>query len=193
VSIAAKLAALAETGPVQIGVIGAGKFGPVFRAPPRRTPDLHVVGINHGYNRPAWRSRPSDEPGKPQVPNPSRDAPNGRDSLSRRRDRRRRRGHHSSTESLRHALARTGDRPASRGFGDLASTARPNLAAGETLDGEGGCSEVAGQGRSDGALGDCVVDHSTTPSGSVGRWSESSALLSALVSQRRILDAAVRG
>jgi predicted homoserine dehydrogenase-like protein len=38
VSIAAKLAAPAETGPVQIGVIGAGKFGSVFRAQRRRTP-----------------------------------------------------------------------------------------------------------------------------------------------------------
>jgi hypothetical protein len=107
-SMDVKLAALAGTGPVQIGVIGAGKFGPMFRAQTRRTPGLHVVGIDHDCNRPRKAVAPFGWAREAQAPNPSRDAPNGRDSPSRRRrdaDRRRRRGHHSLTESLRHALA----------------------------------------------------------------------------------------
>jgi predicted homoserine dehydrogenase-like protein len=58
------------------------------------------------------------------------------------------------------------NRPASRGFGDLASTARRNLAAGETLDGEGGYSEVAVKAGQTVRWDDCVVDQSTTPSSS---------------------------
>jgi predicted homoserine dehydrogenase-like protein len=65
-SMGVKLAALAGTGPVQIGVIGAGKVRPMFRAQTRRTPGLHVVGSITIASAPARRSRTSDGRGKPK-------------------------------------------------------------------------------------------------------------------------------
>ena len=65
-SMGVQLAALAGTGPVQIGAIGAGKFGPMFRAQTRRAPGLRVVGSITITTAPARRSRPSDGRGKPK-------------------------------------------------------------------------------------------------------------------------------
>jgi hypothetical protein len=140
-------------GPVQIGVIGAGKFGPMFRAQARRTPGLHVVGSITITTAPARRSRPSDGRGKPKRQILRGTRRTGGTVLLEGADRRRRRGHHSLTRVFGMPSPEPANRPASRGFGDRASTGRRKLAAGETLDREGGYSEVTGQGRSDGALG----------------------------------------
>ena len=97
-SMGVKLAALAGTGRVQICVIGAGKFGPMFRHRARRTRGFHVVGV---HNRPRKAIAPFAW-AREALRGTRR---TGGTVLLEGADRRRRRGHQSLTDSLRHALA----------------------------------------------------------------------------------------
>ena len=152
-SMGVKLAALAATATGSDRRNRRRQVRPDVPGPGTKNAGAPCRRVDHDYNRPREAIAPFAWAREARAPNPSRDAPNGRDSPSRRR--RSPAAWTSFVDRESSACPRLNRRTDRRraASATVASTARRNLAAGETLDGESGYSEVAGQGRSDGALG----------------------------------------